>query len=150
MGYYSADEIPTLVNIVEDFTTFNSWFAGIPGASSFPTDPNRLIALAGTSAGHGSNDNSFNVAGITVPSIFDQLNEKGLSWKNYDGTNDAFASDALFFQSIAANPINVVPLENFFQDAFLGLLPDLSYINPSCCGTDTNSMHPSGNVSFGQ
>lgn len=44
----------------------------------------------------------------------------------------------------------MVPLENFFQDAYLGLLPQLSYINPSCCGLNTNSMHPSGNVSFGQ
>ncbi|KAG6848034.1 hypothetical protein H0H93_003983 [Arthromyces matolae] len=147
LGYYSEDEIPTLVNIVDEFTTFNRWFAGIPG----PTNPNRLIALAGTSAGHGSNDNTFNVAGITVPGIFQVVDEKGLSWKNYDGTNGAFPSDALFFQWVKANrAANVKPLENFFQDAFLGLLPDLSYINPSCCGIDTNSMHPNGNVSFGQ
>ncbi|KAG6827593.1 hypothetical protein H0H92_011189 [Tricholoma furcatifolium] len=146
MGYYSADEIPTFVNIVEEFTTFNTWFSGIPG----PTNPNRLIALAGTSAGHGSDDDSFSVAGITVPCIFEQVAEKGLSWRNYDGTNGAFAPDALFFQSIAANPINVVPLQNFFQDALLGLLPNLSYIDPSYVGYGANSMHPSGNVSFGE
>lgn len=44
----------------------------------------------------------------------------------------------------------MVPFENFFQDAYLGLLPQLSYLNPSCCGFNTNSMHPNGNVSYGQ
>lgn len=45
---------------------------------------------------------------------------------------------------------SIVPLENFFQEAYLGQLPQLSYINPSCCGLNTNSMHPSGNVSYGE
>lgn len=59
--------------------------------------------------------------------------------------------DALFFNWTAKNaPGSVVPVENFFQDAYLGQLPALSYINPSCCGANTNSMHPNGNVSYGQ
>jgi phospholipase C len=76
---------------------------------------------------------------------------KGISWLNYDGTNGAFLPDSLFFNWTAAEAqSNVVPIENFFQDAYLGLLPQLSYLNPSCCDLDTNSMHPTGNVSFGQ
>jgi len=76
---------------------------------------------------------------------------KGLSWRNYDGTNGDFLPDSMFFNWTAQNAkSNVVPLENFYQDAYLGLLPQISYINPSCCGLNTNSMHPSGNVSFGQ
>jgi phospholipase C len=97
------------------------------------------------------NDNSFDVSGVDVPSIFQTASEKGISWRNYDGTNGAFLPDSLFFNWTAKNAkSNVVPVENFFQDAYLGLLPQLSYINPSCCGLNTNSMHPSGNVSFGQ
>lgn len=84
-------------------------------------------------------------------SIFEAVNQKGISWLNYDGTNGAFLPDALFFNWTAQNAeSNVVPVENFFQDAYLGQLPALSYINPSCCGLNTNSMHPSGNVSYGQ
>jgi phospholipase C len=147
MGYYSESEIPTMLDIVDGFTTFNYWFSCIPG----PTDPNRLCALAGTSDGHGSNDNDFNIAGINVNSIFETASSKNISWLNYDGTNGAFAPDSLFFSWTAANaPSNVVPIENFFQDAYLGNLPQLSYLNPSCCGLNTNSMHPTGNVSFGQ
>ncbi|KAL4864053.1 hypothetical protein BDV12DRAFT_201494 [Aspergillus spectabilis] len=147
MGYYSEDEIPTLVDLVDEFTTFNYWHSCVPG----PTNPNRLCAVSGTADGHGQNDHSFDVSGIDTSSIFQVASEKGISWKNYDGTNGDFLSDALFFNWTAQNAqSNVVPLENFYQDAYLGLLPQLSYINPSCCGLDTNSMHPSGNVSFGQ
>ncbi|CAL5867492.1 uncharacterized protein PFLUO_LOCUS1711 [Penicillium psychrofluorescens] len=147
MGYYSESEIPTLVDLVDEFTTFNHWHSCVPG----PTNPNRLCALAGTSDGHGENDESFLDSGIDVPSIFQAATENDISWRNYDGTNGAFLPDSLFFNWTAKNAkSNVVPVENFFQDAYLGLLPQLSYINPSCCGLNTNSMHPSGNVSFGQ
>ncbi|KAF9259172.1 phosphoesterase [Marasmius fiardii PR-910] len=147
LGYYSEDEVRTIVDIVHEFTTFNYWFSCVPG----PTNPNRLCALAGTADGHGRNDNDFNTASIPVNSIFQEASAKGISWRNYDGTNGDFAPDALFFNWVAENAkSNVVPVENFFQDAYLGLLPQLSYINPSCCGTNTNSMHPSGNVSFGE
>ncbi|KAF7375963.1 putative Phosphatidylglycerol specific phospholipase C [Mycena sanguinolenta] len=147
MGYYSEQEIPTLLDICDDFTTFNYWFSCIPG----PTNPNRACALSGTSDGHGSNDNNFNIANISVNSIFETASSKNISWLNYDGTNGAFAPDALFYPWTAANAkSNVVPIENFFQDAYLGTLPQLSYLNPSCCDKNTNSMHPSGNVSFGQ
>lgn len=116
-----------------------------------PTNPNRLCAVSGTAAGHGSNDDDFDNGTINVTSIFEVASDKGISWRNYDGTNGAFLSDALFFDWTQKNAKkNVVPLENFYQDAYLGVLPQLSYINPSCCGLNTNSMHPSGNVSYGQ
>ena len=116
-----------------------------------PTNPNRLCAISGTADGHGKNDNDFDVSAINIPSIFQVASEKGISWKNYDGTNGAFLSDALFFNWTVANAkSNVVPFENFYQDAYLGTLPKLSYLNPSCCDIDTNSMHPSGQISTGQ
>ena len=60
----------------------------------------------------------------TTSSIFQVASEKGISWRNYDGTNGAFLPDSLFFDWTATNAkSNVVPLENFYQDAYLGLLP---------------------------
>jgi len=147
MGYYSEAEVPTLVDIVDEFTTFNYWFSCIPG----PTNPNRACALSGTSDGHGSNDIDFETAAIDVNSIFETASSKGISWLNYDGTNGVFAPDALFYSWTEANAkSNIVPIENFFQDAYLGVLPQLSFLDPSCCGSNTNSMHPTGNVSYGQ
>ncbi|KXG46179.1 Phosphoesterase [Penicillium griseofulvum] len=147
MGYYSEEQIPTIVDMVDEFTTFNNWHSCVPG----PTNPNRLCAVAGVTDGHGKNDNDFEVSAIQTTSIFEAASEKGISWLNYDGTNGAFLPDSMFFDWTAKNAKkNVVPLENFYQDAYLGILPQLSYINPSCCGLNTNSMHPSGNVSYGE
>ncbi|CAP83074.1 Non-specific phospholipase C1 [Penicillium chrysogenum] len=147
LGYYSEGQIPTIVEMVDEFTTFNNWHSCVPG----PTNPNRLCAVSGVTDGHGKNDESFDVSSIESTSIFEAASEKGISWLNYDGTNGAFNPDALFFDWTTKNAkSNVVPLENFYQDAYLGLLPQLSYINPSCCGLNTNSMHPAGNVSFGE
>lgn len=33
MGYYSGDQIPTLVELVDEFTTFNYWHSCVPGVS---------------------------------------------------------------------------------------------------------------------
>jgi phospholipase C len=37
MGYYSEDEIPTLVDLVDEFTTFNYWHSCVPGVSASST-----------------------------------------------------------------------------------------------------------------
>ncbi|KAJ6528340.1 phosphatidylglycerol specific phospholipase C [Mycena vulgaris] len=167
MGYYDEAEVPTMGDLVDGFTTFNYWFSCIPGVCASPhaallttgqfcfalqpTNPNRACALSGTSDGHGTNDNDFETASIDVNSIFETASAHDISWLYYDGTNGAFAPDVLFYNWTAANARdNVVPIENFFQDAYLGLLPQLSYLNPSCCNGNTNSMHPTGNVSYGQ
>ncbi|KAG6912132.1 hypothetical protein DXG01_017125, partial [Tephrocybe rancida] len=84
-----------------------------------PTNPNRCISVAGTSQGHGSNDATFDVSGITIPSIFQQVDEKGLSWKNYGS-----GGDATYFEWVqTVRPSNVVPIGNFFTDAAAGALP---------------------------
>ncbi|EEA23430.1 hypothetical protein TMatcc_002298 [Talaromyces marneffei ATCC 18224] len=147
MGYYTEEQIPVLVNLLDQFTTFNYWFSCVPG----PTNPNRLCSVSGTPDGHGKNDKDFDVSAIPINSIFQEATSKGISWLNYDGTNGAFNPDSLFFNWTKTNsPKSVVPIQNFFQDAYLGQLPQLSYLNPSCCGANTNSMHPNGNVSYGE
>lgn len=111
-----------------------------------------MCHLSGTSAGHGTNDNDFNIHAINTLSIFEQLTSQGTPWRNYDGTDGAFAPDAAFYNwtFTSGNTGNIVPLEQFFQDAMLGQLQPYSYINPSCCGKGTNSMHPTGPVSDGE
>ena len=45
MGYYSEDEVPTLVDLVDEFTTFNYWHSCVPGVRR-----NCIIEKKGTSA----------------------------------------------------------------------------------------------------
>ena len=48
------------------------------------------------------------------------------------------------------NTDKVVPMEQFYTDASNGNLPEFSYLNPSCCGVGTTSMHDSGRISDGE
>jgi len=41
-------------------------------------------------------------------------------------------------------------MTQFYTDALAGNLPTFSYLNPSCCGVGTTSMHDSGLVSDGE
>jgi phospholipase C len=36
MGYYDEAEVPTMVDLVDGFTTFNYWFSCIPGVCASP------------------------------------------------------------------------------------------------------------------
>lgn len=117
-----------------------------------PTDPNRAYVLSGTSAGHGSNDASFylHVHGQTQRSIFQQLSETNHTWKNYYTSVDMI--DAYFFDwtFTSGNIDKAVPIKEFYSDAAAGQLPEFSFIDPSCCGAGTNSMHPTGLISDGE
>jgi phospholipase C len=41
-------------------------------------------------------------------------------------------------------------MSQFYVDAAAGNLTSLSFINPSCCGVGTTSMHPTGLISAGE
>jgi phospholipase C len=85
-------------------------------------------------------------------SLFQQLTETGHSWINYVDPKGGTGPDAGFYNWTYTNnkTSQIVPLANFYTDAAAGKLAELSYINPSCCGVGTNSMHPAGLISDGQ
>lgn len=85
-------------------------------------------------------------------SIFQKLNETGYGWINYHDPMGGTGPDAAFYNWTynSGNYDNIVPLANFYTDAAAGNLTDFSFLNPSCCGVGTNSMHPSGLVSDGE
>lgn len=61
-------------------------------------------------------------------------------------------ADAWFFDWVftSGNEKLGVPFHEFYSDAAAGTLPDFSFLEPSCCGVGTNSMHPSGLISDGE
>ncbi|KAJ5170724.1 Phosphoesterase [Penicillium coprophilum] len=148
INYYIEDEVPVMTELVQNYLTFNHWHSDHPG----PTNPNRAFVLSGTSAGHGTNDNAFdvNVHGLTQRSIFQQLSETNHTWKNYYTSPNMV--DAYFFDwtFTSGNADKAVPLSDFYTDAAAGKLPEFSFVDPNCCGVGTNSMHPTGLVSEGE
>ncbi|ORX33628.1 phospholipase C PLC-C [Kockovaella imperatae] len=144
MHYYSEEEIPVLAELSKNFVVFNRWFSDIPG----PTNPNRVSLCSGTSNGAGANNFAYNA--MPQKSIFQALTESGRTWKDY--LVDDSIQDARWFEWTysSGNTDKVVYMDEFYADAANGTLPNLVYINPSCCGEGTNSMHPTGPVSEGE
>ncbi|KAJ5117452.1 hypothetical protein N7448_011084 [Penicillium atrosanguineum] len=150
LNYYTEEQVPVLTSLVRNYLTFNHWHSDLPG----PTAPNRAFVLSGTSAGHGTNDQDFDADkhGLTQRSIFQQLSETNRTWKNYYTDPAQQMVDAWFFDwtFTSGNQGLAVPLDNFYSDAASGKLPDFSFIEPSCCGQGTTSMHPTGLISDGE
>ncbi|KAJ5626008.1 hypothetical protein N7510_002317 [Penicillium lagena] len=148
MNYYTEDQTPVLTSLVQNFLTFNHWHSDVAG----PTDPNRFAVVAGTSAGHGSNDATFGTYAFTQRSIFQQLGETDHTWLNYWDTAGGTGPEAHWFAwtNATSNQDKVVSMDQFYTDAASGSLPEFSYLNPSCCGVGTTSMHDSGLISDGE
>lgn len=83
-------------------------------------------------------------------SIFQQLSETNHTWKNY--ITDNTMRDALWYNwtYTSGNTNLVQPMSQFYKDAESGSLPEFTFLNPSCCGVGTSSMHPTGRVSDGE
>ncbi|KAJ5971496.1 uncharacterized protein N7479_001414 [Penicillium vulpinum] len=148
INYFNPDHIPVFNNIAQNFVLFDRWFAAVPG----PTNPNRAYLTSGTSHGHGRNDNDFMTSSLPQKSIFEQLSEKGITWKNYENSTQskpAFLPDAMFYDWTAQNAKdNVVPISQFYTDAKAGALPQFTWINPECCSY--MSMHPPSPINMGE
>ncbi|KAM3065839.1 hypothetical protein ACMFMG_009936 [Clarireedia jacksonii] len=151
INYYTPDQIRVFGTMAENFVLFDRWFAAVPG----PTNPNRAYITSGTSHGHGKNDNAFDEYGIPVKSVFQQLSEANITWMNYQnsttGPGLGFNPDAAFYNwtyDSGAYKTNIAPLQQFYNDAAKGALPQFTYINPECCSYQ--SFHPPSPITLGE
>jgi len=149
MGYYDWTDLNYYYALATDFATSDTWFSPVMSR----TPPNRDYLLGGTSHGYayqvGSNP-PFNSAKIPTPTIFEELDAAGVSWKIYVPTQATrcannltvpcllhftYIHDFQFGAKVAANPsayVNkIVPLSQFFDDATSGNLPSVSLIEPA-------------------
>lgn len=108
--------------------------------------------MSGSSHGHGTNLDTDYTFELPFISIFEALGEKGISWLNYWDTAGGTGPDSQAFTwtKTSGNQNKTVPMTQFYTDARSGKLPTFSYLNPSCCGVGTTSMHDSGLVSDGE
>ncbi|MDT8070063.1 MAG: alkaline phosphatase family protein [Terriglobia bacterium] len=85
LGYYTQDDIPFYYDLATDFATSDSWHSSIMA----PTIPNRMYLFTGTSFGFIRPDTSSHPP-YTQKTIFQLLNEHGISWKYYYQSGDVF------------------------------------------------------------
>src|SRR5436190_21921575 len=124
MVYWTDEDLPFYYSLARTFTLANRWF----GSAPCQTYPNRRFLLAGTAYGNISTDTqSLQDPPPPNGTIFDRLNQHGISWRNYfvdlPGTG--------VIPSIGEkNPGKLVPISQFFADCSAGTLPAVSFVDP--------------------
>lgn len=147
MGYYDSSDLPFYYGLYSTFAMGDRFFSSVLSQ----TFPNRFYLLAGTSFGHIANDFPTDdpVNDFAQRSIFNTLDEAGVTWKVYFA-QIPFADEFAYVRNHA--PGNVVPIADYFTDAQAGTLPQVSFVDPifiAQANVETDE-HPPSNIQVGE
>ncbi len=157
MGYYDDRDLPYYWNIADNYVLFDSFFSAAHGGSVW--NHNYWVAGSPITARGTIPDEGFD-----APTIFDRLEESGVSWKfyveNYDPTITyrALAEGGPRSAQVIWVPIlsmaryiddpslfeHIVPLSEYYEDLANDTLPAVAYMVPSGA-----SEHPPGSIRSG-
>jgi phospholipase C len=160
MGYYDGSDIPYYWNLADNYVLFDSFFSSAKDGSF----ANHMYWVAGVSP-TAPRGGQLSTVLAKVPTIFDRLQEAGVSWKfyvqNYDptityrdlGTVGNRASQVIWvpllnFDRFIDDPnlsSHIVDLNQYFTDLDNGTLPSVSFVVPSGA-----SEHPPSSITSGQ
>jgi len=135
LGYYTDQDLPYYYFMASTFAMSDRWFSSVPAR----TQPNRMYWMAATSQGHAYPLTSTDPQ-LTAKTIFQALDEKGISWKIYslNGTSTYFS----MFDYYNTHSANVRPISEYYSDVANGTLPSVAYIE-----TGVEDSGNGGNVS---
>jgi phospholipase C len=156
MGYYDGGDLNYYYFMASNFATSDRWFNPVMTR----TQPNRQYLIAATSQGYvyPPNTNQNDAALLTAPTIFQELQTAGISWKIYvnpQGSNCSgppydpaclltlsTLAEFQWGQTIPSQYAqNIAPLSQYFTDLQNGTLPQVAQIEvASDAGFDE---HPS-------
>jgi phospholipase C len=152
MGYHTAPNVPTYDALARDFAVGQRWFASHPG----PTFCNRFYELTGRlnvdPDGFWEYDNSATLRPVFTRTIFDELSDRGVSWKYFEHEYCFLR----FFEKYTYEPTNIVAFNDpglgFVNLARNGALPSVSFIDPHFIELppDANCDGPPADVAQGQ
>ncbi|MDE3087520.1 MAG: hypothetical protein KGJ77_12260, partial [Acidobacteriota bacterium] len=125
MGYWDGASIPFYYSLARTFPLADRWFSSVLAQ----TYPNRRFLLAATSAGMVDDDLSQVFTRAPNGTIFDRLDQHGISWRNYFHHTSPPTVD-LWFNDPAARSPSVVAVDQFFTDAAAGTLPGFCIVDP--------------------
>jgi phospholipase C len=160
MGYYDDKDLPYHWNIADNYVLFDKFFSSALGGSFI----NHWYSLSGTS--DETNGRTLQEALGELPTIFDRVQDKGLTWKFYVQNYEP----NLTYRTAASYPANrqsqvvwvpllaidrfiddpelnrhIVDLSEYYEDLAKGTLPNVAYIVPS-----GPSEHPPSSLTSGQ
>jgi phospholipase C len=160
MGYYDGRDIPFYWNLADRYVLFDRFFSAAAGGSVM----NHMYWLTGT-PGDLRHPDAIPPRGFgRLPTIFDRLEARHISWKvyveNYDprityrtAGRHRRASQATWMPLLSyARYIDdprlsrhIVDISQLFTDADRGTLPAVAYVVPA-----NSSEHPPGSVNAGE
>jgi phospholipase C len=158
MGYYDQDYLNYYYFMASSFAISDRWFSPV----SSKTVPNRIATFSGgTTEGYvydpGAGNDKIGQS-LTAKTIFQALDEKGVSWRLYYSETESggFPSTTFSYFSYAANFLrrnpdgtifvdsaHIAPIAQFTTDAQNGTLPQFAFLQAS--GSDE---HPGAQQSI--
>jgi phospholipase C len=108
MGYYDWTDLPYYYELAFQFGTSDRFFSSVLA----PTIPNRMYLFAATSFGHIRPDKPPE-GGWPQPTIFDKLDNAGVSWKYYYQDNSIYLAEWSTWQRDSGK---VVKIANWYTD----------------------------------
>ena len=140
MGFYTDQDLIAHYFLASQFATSDRWFAPAP----VETEPNRMYLVASTSAGHAHKPTN-QVSGVLT--IFDLLDNKGITWKIYITDPNTDTELGFFAGFVSKHQANIVPVSEYLNDLTNGTLPQVSFIDPGfATGQDE---HPGNHIQAG-
>ena len=141
MGYYNDQDYPLMYFLADKYATSDRYFSSVLG----PTHPNRFYLYAGTSFGTVKNYTLKPLSGgWKNKTIFDALNEAGVSWTFYH----ADLSVVMYFTKMYLHNLkHFKPASKFDKDAKNNLLPQVVFFETSSIMGDE---HPPFNFQLNQ
>ena len=143
MGYFDYHQIPYYWDYASQFVLMDNYFS----SALAPSLPNHLYLVAGQSGGLVSNAHN---ATLSFPSIFDELQPSGVSWRYYAQQYASGWNPLPIFKSFVNNPSlmrGIGDTNTFPSDITAGTLASVTWVMPQ---EEKVSEHPTQNVTAGQ
>jgi phospholipase C len=143
MGHYDGRDLPFYWNLADRYVLFDRFFAATAAGSV----ASHMMWVTGTPGAPNGRLGS-------LPTIFDRLDERGVSWKFYVEDYDPSNADQAVRVPLLGSPRyvrdpkrfdRIVDLEEYYDDLRRGTLPQVAYIAPT-----RSSEHPPGRIGPGQ
>jgi phospholipase C len=141
MGYYERTEIPYYYALADQFAIADRYFCSLLSQ----TFPNRFFLMTATAFGHVANDKPQHQGDFSQKTIFDLLDQYGVSWKYY---SDGQGYLALFTGTAERDRARIVPLAQYDTDLQQGGLPQVSFVESNY--ESNEDEHPMEDVRVGQ
>ena len=156
MGYYDGNDLNYYYFMASNFATSDRWFHPVLTR----THSNREYLIAATSQGdvYPVGSNSKDTSLLTAKTIFEELQDAGISWRIYVNPKGSpcsgppydpaclmslsYLSNFTYAQTVVSKyPQNIAPISQYFTDLQNGTLPQVAQIEPA---TDAGyDEHPS-------